>query len=109
MGARLGQGRLRLAEGLARIVFDNGAEVTIQAPADLEIRSTRLCILHGGRLVAKVPPPATGFLVETPTAVLKDLGTEFGVNVSTGGISDVEVFDGRVDVQHRRVGTRPGR
>jgi hypothetical protein len=104
VGARLGTGRLRLAEGLVRIVFDHGAEITLEAPADLELVSAARCVLHGGRLVGKVPPAAVGFSVETPTAVLQDLGTEFAVNVRDAGTSDVEVFDGLVDVQHRRSG-----
>jgi ferric-dicitrate binding protein FerR (iron transport regulator) len=104
VGARLGAGRLRLAEGLARISFDRGAEITLEGPADLELRSDRLCVLHGGRLVARVPPPAVGFTVETPTAVLEDLGTEFGVNVHDAKTSDVQVFNGLVDVRHRTSG-----
>jgi hypothetical protein len=104
VGARLGAGRLRLVEGLARIVFDHGAEIALEAPVDLELLSSERCILRAGRLVAKVPPRAIGFLVETPTAVLKDLGTEFGVNVRDAQTSDVQVFDGRVDAFHR--GTR---
>jgi ferric-dicitrate binding protein FerR (iron transport regulator) len=100
-GARLGVGRLRLVEGLARITFDSGAEVQIEAPADLEVLSARKCVLHAGRLVAKVPPPAIGFIVETPTATLLDQGTEFGVNVRDGRTADVQVFNGQVDVHHR--------
>jgi hypothetical protein len=56
-------------------------------------------VLHGGRLTAKVPSQAIGFVVDTPTAKLKDLGTEFGVNVRDGQ-TDVQVFNGIVDVQH---------
>jgi ferric-dicitrate binding protein FerR (iron transport regulator) len=103
-GARLSAGRLRLAEGIARIVFDQGAEVTLEAPADLELVSRDRCVLHGGRLVAHVPPPAIGFIVDTPTAVLKDLGTEFGVNVKDAQTAEVQVFNGIVDVQHRTSG-----
>jgi hypothetical protein len=104
VGARLAGGRLRLAEGLARIVFDRGAEITLEAPADIELLSAQRCILHGGRLVGKVPPTAIGFTIETPTAVLKDLGTEFALNVREAGTSDVQVFNGLVDVQHRSSG-----
>ena len=104
VGARLGTGRLRLAEGLVRIVFDHGAEITLEAPADLELRSAQRCVLHGGRLVAKVRPAAIGFTVETPTAILKDLGTEFGVNVRDAKTSDVQVFQGLVEVMHRASG-----
>jgi hypothetical protein len=103
-GARLGAGRLRLAEGVARIVFDNGAELRLEGPADLELVGKEKCVLHAGRLVARVPEPAHGFTVDTPSAVLKDLGTEFGVSVADGKTADVQVFDGRVDVTHRVTG-----
>lgn len=103
-GARLRPGRLRLADGLARIVFDSGAEITLEAPGDLELVSAMGCVLHTGRLVAKVPPSAHGFGIETPTAFLTDLGTEFGVHVHDSSTADVQVFNGRVDVQHRSSG-----
>ena len=104
VGSRLGTGRLRLAEGLARIIFDHGAQITLEAPAYLELRSAQYCVLQEGRLIAKVPPAAVGFIVETPTAILNDLGTEFGVNVHEAGTSDVQVFRGLVDVRHRSSG-----
>lgn len=106
VGARLPAGRLSLAEGLARIVFADGAEVTLEAPAELELVSASRCILHAGRLVAKVPDRAIGFKVDTPTAVIEDLGTEFGVNVHRGDSpsADVQVFNGLVNVRHRGTG-----
>jgi ferric-dicitrate binding protein FerR (iron transport regulator) len=103
-GARLPAGRLRLVEGLARISFADGAEVALEAPADLELVSPSRCILRSGRLVAKVPTQAIGFTVDTPTAAIKDLGTQFGVNVREGLSADVHVFDGLVDVRHRGSG-----
>jgi hypothetical protein len=55
-------------------------------------------------LIASVPHTAEGFIVETPPAVLKDLGTEFGVSVRGPDSVDVTVFDGLVDVQERSSG-----
>lgn len=104
VGASLTPGRLRLAEGLAKITFRSGAEVTLEAPADLELVSARACVLHAGRLIARVPPPAIGFIVETPTAKLEDLGTEFGVHVRDAHTADVEVFSGIVDAKHHGTG-----
>ncbi|MFO0823700.1 MAG: DNRLRE domain-containing protein [Gemmataceae bacterium] len=103
-GARLGSGRLRLAEGVARVVFDNGAELRLEGPADLELLAGNRCTLHAGRLVARCPETARGFFVDTPSALLKDLGTEFGVSVTDGKTADVQVFEGRVDVTHGKTG-----
>ncbi|OAI51575.1 hypothetical protein AYO44_17065 [Planctomycetaceae bacterium SCGC AG-212-F19] len=103
-GARLGPGRLRLAEGITRIVFDNGAELTLEAPADLELVTGQRCVLRAGRLVANVPPRAIGFVVDTPTAQFRDLGTEFGVNVRDEQTADLQVFSGLVDAKLRSTG-----
>jgi hypothetical protein len=103
-GARLGAGRLRLAEGIAKVVFDNGAELRLEGPADLELQGGNRCTLHAGRLVARCPETARGFFVDTPSASLKDLGTEFGVSVTDGKTADVQVFEGRVDVTHSKTG-----
>ncbi|MEW6303923.1 MAG: DNRLRE domain-containing protein [Verrucomicrobiota bacterium] len=105
-GSRLGAGRLRLAEGLAVIVFDSGARVTLEAPAELELVSMQRCVLHQGMLVAKVPPAAIGFTVETATARLIDYGTEFGVSAGPAGETQVQVIEGIVDVQHIKSGAK---
>ncbi|QDU61734.1 FecR protein [Planctomycetes bacterium Pan216] len=105
-GARLTAGRLHLAEGLARVRFDSGAEVALEAPAELEIISSMACVLHSGRLLANVPPQAKGFVVDTPKAKLIDHGTEFGVSVDADGEAGVLVFDGIVDVEHRATGEK---
>jgi len=44
------------------------------------------------------PLPSPLFVVRTPTAVVTDLGTEFGVEVDQNGTSDVTVFLGMVAV-----------
>jgi hypothetical protein len=105
-GTGLTAGTLHLAEGVARLRFGHGAEVSLEGPAELRLVSADKCILTSGRLIASVPhtPEAEGFIVETPPAVLKDLGTEFGVSVRGPDSVDVAVFDGLVDVQERSTG-----
>ncbi len=104
-GAELKAGRLRLQEGLARLKFVSGAEVTLEAPVDIELLSPMLCRLYRGTVVAKVPEQAIGFSIETDTAKLVDLGTEFGVHVGEEGEgTKVLVFDGTVDVEQKTSG-----
>lgn len=104
IGTRLTPGRLRLAEGVARLRLAVGAEIALEGPADLELVSRRRCVLRAGRLVAKISDPKADFVIETRTAVLRHQGTEFGVNVEESGLSEVEVFDGAVDVQNKSSG-----
>lgn len=103
-GAALAAGRLRLAEGLAKLTFASGAEVTVEGPADIELVSPLRLVLHRGQLTAKVPPPAVGFVVDTPGSRVTDLGTEFGVTVRDGATADVQVFNGQVNVLHHPTG-----
>jgi hypothetical protein len=102
-GSGLRPGRLRLAEGLAKLTFASGAEVTLEGPADLELLTPMRCRLHHGQVMAKVPPGATGFVIDTASSEVIDYGTEFGVTVHDG-IADVQVFSGHVDVTHRPTG-----
>ena len=105
LNAKLTSGRLRLAEGLAAILLKSGVQLRVEGPADLEMVTSMKCIVHSGRVIAKVPPSGKGFVVETPSSVLTDYGTEFGVTVPhTGQEATVTVFQGRVDALHRTTG-----
>ena len=46
----------------------------ITAPAEFELLSEKRLLLQRGKLSARVPEPAAGFTVETPSATLVDLG-----------------------------------
>ena len=81
-GAKLGKGRLRLVDGIARIVFRRGAEVSLEGPAELELIDSNSCFLHSGALIAHVPELARGFSVGTTHARLIDHGTDFASTVA---------------------------
>jgi hypothetical protein len=99
-GVRLHAGILKLTRGLATIAFDSGAEVILEAPAELELVDQMNCLLHSGTAVAEVTEPAKGFRIETPTAEVIDHGTRFVVNVDRGtGATKTQVFDGLVEVK----------
>jgi hypothetical protein len=54
--------------------------------------------LHGSSPDPRPQSPAPLFSVRTPTAVVNDLGTEFGVEVNENSDSSVHVFSGAVDL-----------
>lgn len=95
----LGQGRIRMLAGIATLRFP-AVDVTLEGDVDIEIVSQKSCILHSGRVFANVEPGGEGFTIRTPTAVLVDRGTRFGVHVLPTGTSDLKVFSGKVDVDH---------
>ncbi|SMP61986.1 FecR family protein [Neorhodopirellula lusitana] len=101
-GSKLTRGRINLLTGLATIQFASGVSMSLEAPADVELIDSMNCVLHDGRMYATVPNAAQGFRVDTNTAVLVDHGTSFGVAVDKAvGMTDVQVFEGVVDVQQR--------
>lgn len=105
-GSPLQAGRLRLAEGVARLVFRSGAEVSLEGPAELELTGPNGCFLHFGALVAHVPEQARGFVVNTANAQLVDYGTDFGISTDTAGRAQVRVMEGEVELRHERSGKK---
>lgn len=105
-GSPLQAGRLRLAQGVARLIFRSGAEVSLEGPAELELTGPNACFLHAGALVAHVPEQARGFVVNTPNAHLVDHGTDFGISTDTTGRAQVRVMQGEVELQHERSGEK---
>ena len=105
--------RLALDRGLVEIAFDSGARVILDGPIACEIMSASAARLDRGRLTATVAKHAGGaagprFTVETPTAIVTDIGTSFGVAVNEAGLTDVSVFDGLVDLLPRLEGDASG-
>jgi hypothetical protein len=92
------RGWMALEQGYAEIAFKQGAQVIIQAPSRFRLVSKGRMYLETGTVTAHVPPEAVGFIIETPSSVFEDYGTEFGVIVDASSQSEVHVFDGEVAV-----------
>ena len=99
---------LSLRRGTAEIAFDSGARVFVEGPAVFEIESVNGGRLTVGKLMATVPPAATGFVIDTPSTKVIDLGTEFAVAVDRVGGADVHVFLGNVTAQQASASPRAG-
>jgi hypothetical protein len=128
VGAYVPLGRkYALASGLMEITYDTGAKVILQGPVTYEVESPAGGYLAVGKLTARLdshsevsnlksqisdpeprtltPDPSLStlhsplFTIKTPTAVVTDLGTEFGVEVDQSGATKSHVFRGRVEVR----------
>ena len=96
----LREGEVALDQGLAELVFRNGARVVLEGKCGFEIVDAMTVVLNHGKLWAHCPPEAYGFKVLTPGGhEIIDLGTEFGVEVNESGKTDVHVFYGLVEVK----------
>ncbi len=96
IGKRLASRRdsLWLQKGIVKIAFDYGAEVVIEAPAEFTLKTADDMTLHSGRVFVHVPSRSKGFRVDTPSATVIDLGTEFAIKVDHDGSSDVHLLRG---------------
>lgn len=92
--------RLRLREGSAVLTFDAGAQVTVFGPADFEITSATSIKCRRGRVTTLVDHRGKGFSIETPQAKVVDLGTQFGLQISEKGETEVVVFQGSIDLTY---------
>ncbi|MDF1816635.1 MAG: hypothetical protein P1V20_30815 [Verrucomicrobiales bacterium] len=97
-GSILSPGSLELTSGLAQLQFYNGAQLILEGPVSLDLKSVNQVICHSGKLRALIPEAAQGFTVLSSTFELVDLGTEFGVEIGASGKAKVEVFDGEVEL-----------
>ena len=115
--------RFVVRSGLLEITYDSGAKVILQGPVTYKVDSAASGYLSIGKLTARMenkvanagtqiskspnlnpkPSPSPLFAVRTPTAIVTDLGTEFGVEVLESGITESHVFEGRVEVQRTDV------
>ena len=90
--------RHKLADGLLKLDFTNGAVVAIEGPAEFEIVSGMVMKLDSGKLNAWCPDTAHGFQVLTQKAKVTDLGTSFGINAAADGSANFVVLDGQIEV-----------
>jgi hypothetical protein len=97
-GEPLHTGGYDLREGVAKMDLGQGTSLLLEAPCQVELKSVGEITLENGRLAAVVPPQAVGFRVRTPTALLTDLGTEFGVIAHSDGSTEAHVLKGRISI-----------
>jgi ferric-dicitrate binding protein FerR (iron transport regulator) len=92
---------LDLVAGLVEVQHASGATLIVEGPALVEILGGNEAQLDRGQLTAHVPPGATGYRIQTSTAEIEDLGTEFGLLVEADGDLEVHVLTGRVQTHFR--------
>ncbi|MCM8539325.1 MAG: FecR domain-containing protein [Lentisphaeraceae bacterium] len=93
-------GNYKLTEGAVHLRFSTGADLVVEAPAELKIIDAMNAQLISGKVRAMVPPPAQGFTVRAYELSYEDIGTEFGLSVdSSNNSSELHVFDGQVNVK----------
>jgi hypothetical protein len=89
---------LKIDSGTIELELHAGTTLVVEGPAEWSIDGNNQAMLRQGKLVARVPHEAIGFMLETPTARVVDLGTEFFATAAANGASTVHVVQGEVAV-----------
>lgn len=105
IGTTLSAETISLESGIAEIQFFSGANMILEGPATIALKSAWEADCLNGTVRMQVPPAARGFKLHAPETEIVDLGTEFGLTVK-GGESQVAVFDGEIEFRHRNGETR---
>lgn len=96
-GQQLYNDRIRFESGMIQLRFENDVRIVLEGPTDLQLNSTWKTICDLGKLSVFVPPSGKGFEVATPHLTVRDLGTEFVVDVSEKE-SAIHVVKGEVEM-----------
>jgi Concanavalin A-like lectin/glucanases superfamily len=96
-GTLLSAGRLRLESGRATLSFFSGVTLTLEGPADIDLVASDWIFCRQGKLRTTVPPGAKGFVVASKGTAVVDLGTDFALNVTAEGKSQLMVFEGMAE------------
>lgn len=76
----------------------SGCTISLAIDSEIQITGEDACRLKVGHITGTVPPSAIGFEVVIPDGFVRDLGTEFTVQVDEAGISKVDVIVGAVSL-----------
>jgi hypothetical protein len=87
-----------LDAGAAELRFTTNTVAVLESPLVMQLVSVDRVRVIRGNIKVEVAKGAEGFAVETASAEVIDLGTEFAVNVNDGN-TDVVVYDGEVDLK----------
>ena len=98
-GQSLSDEPLKLDKGMVKIQMDSGGIVLVEGPAEVRLENNNQVFLIQGKLTAKVPGQALGFIVRTPSASIVDYGTEFGVLVDQYANTEAHVLKGQVELR----------
>jgi hypothetical protein len=94
--------RVAIAEGWLNLRLESGVTIELAGPADLEIIDPMHLSVQRGSVMIDVGEQTEGFVIDTATTRVIDLGTRFTVNVDQAGETDVVVLEGEVELHSPR-------
>lgn len=94
------RGRYRLESGLVTVQFASGAELSIEAPAEFEVRGEREAFVHAGTAMLTKNTSISGLAFSLNTEALKlgESGETIGLVANNEASAEAVVFDGDAEI-----------
>lgn len=92
-------GPLRLRSGGVDLAFRGGATLSLEGPADLDLIAANQVFCRRGRLRARVPRGADGFVIASPRSDARDIGADFALDVDPDGRVRIRVLEGLAEAE----------
>jgi len=89
-------GQVAMESGQTEIELFSGVRLSFTGPVQANMQDDMRLALTRGKVRATVPAGSAGFTIEAAGVQVIDLGTVFEVEVTDGGLVDVNVFEGKV-------------
>jgi hypothetical protein len=89
---------LSLEHGVIEVSLFNGAQLTIQGPAQVLLHSLQEIELQHGLISVEIPEDVNHFTILTPSGKIQSSVSTFGVKASGNGEVETYVFEGKVSV-----------
>lgn len=97
-GTFLPPGSIEQEQGWLGIQTLTGVSITLTAPFKVNLVTPERVYIDRGQARVHVPEGAEGFVMESRSFEVLDLGTEFATHVNEDGTGSCRVFEGKADV-----------
>lgn len=97
-GTFLPPGLIEQEQGWLGIQTLTGVSITLTAPFKVSLVGPERVYMERGQARVHVPEGAEGFVMESRSFEVLDLGTEFAAHVNEDGTGSCRVFEGKADV-----------
>ncbi|MCB1062050.1 MAG: hypothetical protein KDN20_03890 [Verrucomicrobiae bacterium] len=95
-------GSYALKSGVVTVAFASGAELTVEGPAEFEVRGEREAFVHSGIAVlaknSAISGPGGGFKLETEALNVGESGETIGLIADGSSSAEAVVFDGGAEI-----------
>ncbi len=93
---------LTLSSGIVELKTQRDVTVYLEGPAEFQFKSETELLLHYGHLYSQVAINGVGFTINTPNAMVVDLGTEFSVRFDRHEkLTEVQMYKGSAVISNK--------